>query len=166
MTDHEQTNFETALRGIKPAKPPDELIARLREAWPKDCSAKAPRRIFAVPVFFRIARWGIPALAVALVSAVIWSGNFPPTSHRPRPTSSVQPSTAAVVPALKANDVRIDEELISSFDTIARLPDGQPVRFRVRNWMDQVTLSDKTRGLVIESRTPRVEVVAVRFETY
>jgi hypothetical protein len=55
---------------------------------------------------------------------------------------------------------------MSSFDAVARLPGGEPVRFRCENWMDQVVLSDKSRGLVVENRKPRVEVVAMGYETY
>jgi len=73
---------------------------------------------------------------------------------------------AKAAPALKADNVQIDQELLSAFDTVARLPSGEPVRFRCRTWMDQVVLTDKQRGVVIEQRTPRIEVVPVRFETY
>jgi hypothetical protein len=62
--------------------------------------------------------------------------------------------------------VQIDQALVWSFDAVARLPSGEPIRFRCREWMDQVVLSDRDRGVVFEQRAPRVEVVPVRFETY
>jgi hypothetical protein len=71
-----------------------------------------------------------------------------------------------VPPPLKADSVQIDEQLVGAFDAVGRLPSGEPVRFHCREWMDNVVLRDKTRGVVIEQRTPRVEVVPVRFETY
>jgi hypothetical protein len=71
----------------------------------------------------------------------------------------------AVTP-LKADDVKIDQELVSSFDTVARLPGGEPVRFRCNQWLDEITLSNKAQGLVLQERTPRLEIVTVGFETY
>jgi hypothetical protein len=56
--------------------------------------------------------------------------------------------------------------LVAAFDAVARLPDGQPVRFRCREWSDGVVLRDSARGIVIEQRMPRLEVVPVSFETY
>jgi hypothetical protein len=67
---------------------------------------------------------------------------------------------------LRADDVKIDQRLVSSFDAVARLPGGEPVRFRCENWMDQTVVSDKSRGLVVENSRPRFEVVPVGFETY
>ena len=80
--------------------------------------------------------------------------------------SGLQKSAGIIAPLLKADDVKIDQRLVSSFDAVARLPGGEPVRFRLENWMDQVVLSDKSRGLVVEDRKPRLEVVAMGYETY
>lgn len=66
----------------------------------------------------------------------------------------------------KANVVRVDQALVSSYDAVAQLPSGEPVRFRCRKWMDDVVMKDKSHGLVIEQSIPRVEVIPVRFETY
>jgi hypothetical protein len=66
----------------------------------------------------------------------------------------------------QADDVQIAQDLVSSFDTLAKLPGGEPVRFRCRQWVDKITLSDNTHGLVYEQRTPRVEIIPVGFETY
>ena len=56
--------------------------------------------------------------------------------------------------------------MVALFDAVAQLPNGQPVRFRCREWADEVVLRDPARGIVIERRTPRLEVVPIRFETY
>jgi hypothetical protein len=85
---------------------------------------------------------------------------FPPSPRQ---------SPVAVAPAsqsFKADGVQINRELVSSFDAVARLPTGEPIRFRCRKWMDRVVLEDKRRGLVIQQSSPRVEVLPVRFETY
>jgi hypothetical protein len=67
---------------------------------------------------------------------------------------------------LKADDVQIDEQLVSTFDAVAPLPSGEPVRFRCRQWLDEVVLRDSKRGVEVTRRVPRVEVVPVSFETY
>ena len=56
--------------------------------------------------------------------------------------------------------------MVASFDAVARLPGGEPVRFRCREWADDVVVRDPARGIVIERRTPRLEVVPVSIETY
>ena len=62
--------------------------------------------------------------------------------------------------------VRVDQELVSSYDVVAKLPGGEPVRFRCRKWRDQWSVTDTNRGVEIVQDNPRVEVVPVRFETY
>jgi hypothetical protein len=62
--------------------------------------------------------------------------------------------------------VQVNQELVSSFDVVAKLPTGEPVRFRCRRWKDQLVVTDKNSGIAIEESNPRVEVVPVRFETY
>jgi hypothetical protein len=87
-----------------------------------------------------------------------------PSGHESRQDS--HPGSAEPRPALKADDVEFDQQLVAAFDAVARLPGGQPVRFRCREWADAVVLRDSARGIVIEQRTPRLEVVPVSFETY
>jgi hypothetical protein len=67
---------------------------------------------------------------------------------------------------IKADEVQVDQELVSSYDVVAKLPTGEPVRFRCRRWKDQLVVTDKSTGMSIEQNNPRVEVVPVRFETY
>ena len=63
---------------------------------------------------------------------------------------------------LKADDVEIDQPVGWPLSTLSReLPNGQPVRFRCREWSDEVVLRDSASGIVIEQRTPRLEVVPV-----
>ena len=169
MNDHEQEKFEMHLRRIKPAKPPEEFVARMLAV-----KAKAPfesRRPTAsilrpLPMLPSALRWLIPATAVALTAVVVWRGSLPPASRTVRPTLRSPVGAAVVPPVLTADDVKIDQQLVSSFDAVARLPGGEPVRFRCESWMDQMVLSDKSRGVVVENRTPRFEIIPVRFETY
>ena len=72
----------------------------------------------------------------------------------------------AARPALAADNVEIDRTLVAAYDAVARLPGGEPVRFRLNEWADDVILRDSARSVVVEQRTPRVEVVPVGFDVY
>jgi len=134
--------------------------------------AAAPRRFGPAPIpqpstckprpsWRLLLRWLAPAAAVAAVVAlVVWL-----PSKRESQQRSNQRSVAAES-ALKADNVELDQQLVASFDAVARLPSGQPVRFRCREWADAVVWSDSASGIVVEQRTPRLEVVPVSFETY
>ena len=74
-------------------------------------------------------------------------------------------SSVAAAP-LKPDSVQIGKELVSSFDAVATLPGGEPVRFRCQQWVNTVVVDDTKRGLLMQSRTPRVIVVPVGLETY
>ncbi len=168
MTDHEQDILEAALRRIKPARPPEAFVARLRACEPSRSFRPVQTRPSGWPALDLRGwlRWLIPATAVVIVAAAIWQGRPLPA---PQPDHSAAPVASSAVPespVLNADEVRIGQELVSSFDAVARLPGGEPVRFRFQQWMDQMVLSDNTRGLVVESRAPRFEVVPVGFETY
>jgi hypothetical protein len=160
VNEHEL--LETELRQLRPARPPETLMARLAAAQPKPADDELQTRpaLQAQQTDWArlLWRWLAPAVAVLLVAAVVWRVSLPGKSEPGRPM------TAA--PALKVDDVQIERELVSSFDAVGRLPSGEPVRFHCREWMDDLVWHDKTTGVVVEQRTPRLEVVPVRFETY
>ncbi len=175
MNDRDQELFEAELRKLTPARPPAELMAKLAAAQPvaprEALSAPRQRASGAFPQlstlnpqrFWRLLlRWLAPAAALGAVVAVllVWRPLGPAT--QPRAGLPTVPDK----PALKANDVEIDEQLVASFDAVATLPSGLPVRLRCREWTDEVVWRDKASGLEIEQRTPRLEVVPVSFETY
>ena len=171
MTDQEQEDFERQLRQTKLARLPEDFAARLlavEQQLNRGIESAPPAASFSD--YFqslRLAlRWLIPATAAALAVTVVWHDSAPFASGPSGSTSGLQKSAGLNAPLLKADDVKIDQRLVSSFDAVARLPGGEPVRFRFENWMDQVVLSDKSRGLVVENRKPRVEVVAMGYETY
>lgn len=172
MTDREQKNFEAELQRFRPARPPIELTDRLREANPRSARPQVPsRRSFQFSREFSfILRWLVPpAFAAASVVAITQFREDNPGVLAAAPSAAVSRSNLKAGPpsnSLKADDVRIDTALVSSFDAVGRLPGGEPVRFRCEQWMDQIVVSDKERGLVIENRKPRIEVAAVRYETY
>jgi hypothetical protein len=196
MNDGNHEQFEAELRKLVPARPPAELMARLAAVCRQSSGARTgfgvrqsagafdphgPMRkrqrtgalqdtgtakqagdaTIPRPFWDLLLRWLVPATGVAAVVAlVVWW----PSGHE-NPRNSNQ-QLAAAKPALKADNVEFDQQLIASFYAVARLPSGQPVRFRCREWADAVVLRDSASGIVVEQRTPRLEVVPVSFETY
>jgi hypothetical protein len=159
VTDHELEIFERQLRQVKPAPVPECLQARLNQQRPAEQKPVQvlERSRVRVSNFLRLLQWLTPATAAILLTvAVVWRGD----------QSGRLNSPDAAAPALKADDIKIHQELISSFDAVAKLPSGEPVRFRCQTWVDQVAVSDSSRGLFIENRTPRIEVVPIGYETY
>ncbi len=170
MTDHELEAFEQQLRRTTPGKLPEDFAARLRVAEPKQMRAESETITPSMADFWRnlrrTLRWLIPATALTVAVMVAWQGSQPLVNRPASRAAGSLSSTRAAGSLIKADDVKINQQLVSSFDAVARLPNGEPVRFRCENWMDQVVVSDKARGLVVENSKPRVEVVPVGFETY
>jgi hypothetical protein len=161
MNEQDNELFEVELRRLKPARLPDELQSRLEAAIPQPPPHRDVQRPPRVEpsAWWLWLRWLAPASAVALVLLlVVAQGN--------RNNTGTPPGTAAAEQPMKADQVEIDRKLLASFDTVASLPDGEPVRFRCREWVDAVTLRDSVRGVEVINRTPRIEVVPVSFESY
>ena len=155
--------FEKELQRLKPARPPQEFMNRLTAALenlPQPKRRESHRSVGWL-TWPSLVRWLAPAMAVAVVLVGLnW--------HVPGPAakSPGQRSAPASSPMLKADNVEIDRRLIGAFDAVARMPGGEPVRFRCREWADNVVLRDSTRGITIERSTPRLEVIPVGLETY
>ncbi len=161
MNKPEQDLFEQELQRLRPAAPPAEVRHRLLAARP----VARPRRQSHAPALSLaslILRWLIPATAVFVAAVLYWR------LQRSQPAEPMLATnhSAELAPAVEADHVQLEEKLLRSFDTVALLPGGEPVRFRCMEWMDELTLRDEQRGVTIEQRSPRVEVVPVRFETY
>lgn len=167
MTEQEQERFEAGLRRIQPGRLPADLAARLRTAAATDQphASGAFRGTRVNPGLMQLLRWLLPATAAVVIVAAIWPRS-PATGDLPVLGDKPQPATASAPPSLQPDNIEIGRELVSSFDAVATLPGGEPVRFRCQKWMDQVVVSDKSRGLLVENRTPRVVVVPVGFEVY
>jgi len=152
--------IEADLRRHKPAEPPEALMARLKRSRSVNRQRDIVPELGFSELWWFVSRWLLPATAIVVV------GLFLGRSHLHRPIPQREPELAVATPAVTADDVQIQRELVNAFDTVARLPSGEPVRFRCREWMDDVVLRDKARGVTVQQRTPRFEVVPVRFETY
>jgi hypothetical protein len=168
VTDHELEDFEVELRKSQPANLPESLVARLRTISPPTnvLSPKVVPPSAPTPSLLHLLRWLIPAAAVILVSAVIWRDK-PVVTPQSAITENRPPARASTAsPVFKADNVQIGQELVSSFDAVATLPGGEPVRFRCRQWLDQVVVRDDSQGLLVDNRTPRFEVVPMGFVSY
>jgi hypothetical protein len=164
MKEFDLEQFEAELQRLKPVKPPEQTLQRIREeltAWPDEGlkPGRPARRTFVWGLFLR---WLAPAGAVAAIAAgVLFSRHVSRnTETRTLPTASAEPAV------LKADKVEIDRQLVADFDAITDLPGAEPMRFRCEQWVDKVRLRDTAAGLVIERTTPRVKIVPVRFDTY
>ncbi|HEX5219631.1 MAG TPA: hypothetical protein VFZ59_08690 [Verrucomicrobiae bacterium] len=163
MSDHEQEKFEAQLRQLKPGKLPEDLVARIQDAVSSRPQTVITARQRATPGFLQILRWLVPATAAVIVTTVLWQRQE--NSGEPGVSNVDLQGSVAATP-LKPDNVQIGKELVSSFDAVATLPGGEPVRFRCQQWLTTVVVDDAKRGLLMESRTPRVVVVPVGFETY
>ena len=162
LHEHDLESLEAELRQARPATPPADFLRRLQAITPPPAKAAPPQPVRSpaaagtVPGWRSLVlRWLVPAAALVVLGFLAWripAGNQ--SGHVP-----------AGAP-MRADNVQIDQELVSTFDTVAALPDGEPVRFRCREWMDEVVVRDTRRGLEVARRVPRVEVIPVRFETY
>ena len=161
MNEQEHELFEAELRRLKPARLPDELESRLNAPPPMPSREFATRQRSQVWRLYWSSwvRWLAPLTAVAVALLVV-------VSQLNRARNSAPPVTAAPVPTLKADQVEIDRQLLGSFDAVANMPEGEPVRFRFQQWMDAVTVRDSVRGVEVVQRTPRIEVVPVSFASY
>jgi hypothetical protein len=162
MNNHE--NLEAELRRLKPAPLPTAFRERLAAISPQvqnRVEASAPQASVA-DAWREILRWLVPVTAGVglVVVALFWAGRGPADGP-----NGAQP-VAANKPALKPNDVQIDRQLVAAYDAVAEMPGGEPVRFRCQQWMDELVLRDPIRGVQIEQRTPRFEIVAAKLETY
>jgi hypothetical protein len=160
---NDQDPLEQELLRLQPAKASEEFLVRLMQALP---AAQAVQRVPAghpvTGISWRmLLRWLAPATALAAVIATLNWRTLAPAPSAAKPKSSLPATTA-----LKADNVEIDQHLVAAFDAVARLPGGEPVRFRCREWADEIVLHDKARGITIERRTPRLEVIPVALETY
>lgn len=161
MKEQDNEMFEAELRRLKPGKLPgaleSNLVAALAQAKPRKTD-RPPVQV-RPPTWWLWLRWLAPATVatLALLLAVT-------QANRPLPAKST--ATVNAGSPLKADKVKIDRKLLASFDTVANLPDGEPIRFHCREWVDAVTLQDSITGLEVVRRTPRIEVIPVSFETF
>jgi hypothetical protein len=162
MNGEQRDPFESELSRLQPARFPEHFSVRLAAAEPVAGRPAAGTQPRASRMGFglRALRWCAPA-AAAVGLAFLAARLHPRASQAPGATP---PSEASA--ALRADHVEIDRQLIGTFNAIATLPGGEPVLVQCREWMDDVVLRDTRRGVAIQQRTPRFEVIPVRLETF
>jgi hypothetical protein len=162
MNEFDPEQFEAELKTLHPAKPPeqafDKILTRLTRRT--DLFAEGPFTRRTAHRSWNFLRWLAPATAAATITLLLLHNHLAAKRNQIR---SVATSSAA---KLKADKIEIDRQLIANFDAIARLPSGEPVRFRCEQWTDKVRVRDSAAGLVLERTTPRLEIVPVSFDTY
>lgn len=157
MNDHETQQFENELRRLKPARTPELFADRLQALVEKAVEAPVTPKPVRAPfrsMWLKTLRWLLPTATAA--AAILLVARFNPEFNGSRKAAE----------NFRADDVQMSQDLVATFDVVGQMPTGEPVRFRVREWSDATTLSDSARGVVVEQRTPRLEVTPVRFETY
>ena len=161
MNEHEEQRTEAILRGIAPAQPPADFMARMVAAGPvEQAEPPAQHARVARRGWLPLLRWLVPATAVVVAGLGIWrfgAHPAPPARHE---------TAGSTTPTLTADEVHIDRELVSAFDAVGQMTNGEPVRFHCQQWMDNVELRDTARGLVVQQQRPRLEVLPVSFEPY
>ena len=159
MTQDEQERLEATLRQVTPAAPPEELMARLRATGVEARLNRQPAEKMAFRWANMFQGWRAAAvIAPAAAVILLWLAL--------RPAATADKAIPSDSTGIRANAVQVGHSLVASFDTVAQLPGGEPVRFRCREWQDDVVVHDDAHGVVITKSTPRVEMVPVRFETY
>lgn len=154
---NEWDKFEAELRRIPPVAPPPELMERLRAARREPGQQPAPIRKVRWTEWFstwRSVALTAPASAVILILWLTLS-----------PAAGPGRAEASDSAGIKANAVQVSQSLLGTFDTMAKLPDGEPVRLRCRVWQDGMMVRDDAHGVVISQSAPRIEVVPVSIET-
>jgi hypothetical protein len=165
MNEFEPELFEAELQTLKPAPPSKDFLARLVGAIPPTCASATPQFGTSQQIggLWRLLRWLTPAAAAGALLAVILFRQFNASADK---SATWHPKSKPAESMVKADKVEIDQQLVATFDTVAQLPDGEPVRFRCSEWLDDVVLRDSTRGILIEHRMPHLEIVPVSFEVY
>jgi hypothetical protein len=168
VNEQDQDRYEAELRRAPPARVPEPLMARLLAAkrGPEPARTDFVQNLLRgrnirslAPARWPLWRWLAPALLAGVAGWLVAGAHLPPGNSAER--KPAQPTFG-----MKADDVHVNEELVSSYDVVAKLPGGEPVRFRCRQWRDQWRVTDTNRGVEIVQNNPRVEVIPVRFETY
>ena len=165
MNGNGSEGFERELQKLSPARVPEELMTRLTASIPRAVQpVRMPPPVATKQPWWRLPGWLIPAVgsAAAMLALAAWLWR---PHQAPLPNAATKaPQTAKI---FKADAVEIDRELLGSYETVATLGvDGPPIRFSCQQWQDTVVFKDNARGLVVERRVPRLEVVPVKLDTY
>ena len=172
LQDQELEAFEAELRNVKATPPPEALISRLLAVRPRpgpaviDLVQSEPQGY----AWVRLLRWLAPATALGMLLFITLGRHPSPPAGRSGISSqqlqTASASLASVVQPGNPDEIEIGRKLVATFDAVAELPSGEPVRFRCQEWSDTTVFRDRARGIAIERSTPRLEIVPISFDTY
>lgn len=142
--------IEEALKRMKPAEMPSDLMARLTAARPQP---KARKRAFWM-------RWLIPvgAGATAALMATVW------LRHAPSVEKSSQPKIAAASISIP---VECNDYLVGAREVgVVAIPNQHPFRVMEVEWLEQSIIRTDANGPAIRVETKRKDVVPVALEIF
>jgi hypothetical protein len=176
MSDPELELMEKELERLRPAAAPERLVVRLEklgaEARAPLTKAPVPLLTALKPGWKALLRRLAPVAALPiLVLAGVWLVHRPAHEVAGPMAKSPVPVASNIVPSptlstQEPEQVHIDYRLLAAFETVAEVPGRGPVRFRFSEWEDRVVVRDPKLGFAVERRTPRYEIVPVRYESY
>jgi hypothetical protein len=163
--------FEKELASLKPAQLPQDFAADLSRKLARLQPEAGSLLRVGVPTgsfFSGWLRWAIPlAAAIILIAALpLYRAANSRAKSRQNPVVAEKTTSTPTVSVLKPDSIVINQQLVGNFDAVTRLPDGVPVRIQCQEWMDEVKLRDPTRGVWVEQRKPRLEIVRASYEIY
>jgi hypothetical protein len=180
LHDQELEAFEAELRKVKAAPVPEALSSRLLairlppgpaavDRVRSETGGRLPWQGNPTwgPAWIRLLRWLVPATALGVFLVITLGKHQPPSGARTGTNSQqAKVSSAALSVRVKPEEIEIGRTLVATFDAVAELPSGEPVRFRCQQWADTTMFRDRARGIDIEQSTPRLEIVPVSLDTY
>lgn len=138
--------IEEALKRMKPAEMPSDLMARLTAARPQPVER---------PAFWK--RWLLPiaAGATAAILATVWLRNEPPQEKKP------MIAQAAALP-VERNDYLVGTREVG----VILGPNQRPYRVMEVEWLEQDTIRPNAAGSAIRVETKRRDVIPVALEIF
>ncbi len=167
MSERELESLERELRKLQPARADEDFVSRLVAARPAKTAAlpcrEVPVREARAAGWWRNLGWWLTPAAAACLALMIWLKPAPEVGQQRLVTNhAAGGDTVPLVPG----EVEIEHDLVGSYETVAELPSGVPVRFRLDQWEDTMVYRVPSRGIAVERRTPRLEIVPVSYVSY
>jgi hypothetical protein len=164
LNEEDLRKLEGELARLRPAPAPRTFLASVLSAT--RAASRVPPRPAPAPDLFANwlawLRWLAPVTALLIAGLFVWRS----ATNSVNSISAGNQGPRESAQAINADDVQIDSRLISTFDAVAVLPSGEPVRFRCNEWLDDVVFRDRSRQVAIEQQLPRLEATPIGFETY